>query len=101
MLEVMLHSYSNPESREIYNNGWCEGGGCNPASGGDCLCDNQFTFCLREAASTADVSDCSQGQELATQAFPNSDARDFEGTADLGNGVTNPLLFRGTEWPVS
>ena len=91
VLEVMPHSYSNPESREIaVNRGWCEGGGCDPASSGSCLCDNQFTFCLREAASTAPVDDCSQGQALVTRVFPDNDALDFEGMTDLGNGVTNP-----------
>ena len=97
-MEVMFRSYSNPGSLE--------------SSGSDCdswplcsicKCDNTFRFCLRPYTDShsTDANDCSLGGSLLTGVFYESDNMSFIDVTDLGNAVSNPVLFTGDSWPVS
>ena len=98
-MEVMLRSYSNPGSLES------SGSDCDIpfCPGGDCECDNTFTFCLRPYTDThsTNANDCPLGGSLTTQVFFESDDMSFIDVTDLGNAVPNPVLFMGDSWPVS
>ena len=85
VLEIMVHSYSNPLSTEF---------GALQCESNDC--DNMFTFCLKEDVEGA----CSLEGLHVTATFDNSDDMNFEGVSDLGNGVTNPVTYTGVEYRV-
>lgn len=105
MLEVMLHTYTNPLSLGS-NGNECEGTdgiSCDPNSDLDCRCDNKFVFCLRSSQGSRDANsaECSLGGPLMTRIFFNEDDIDFSDLRFLGDSIENPLVFRGSRWPVS
>ena len=95
--EAQLESYRNP-TRTLSNGNCCDGvaiGVCTDP------CVNIFTFCIQESNAT--------GSNLALPMCPflrrvsgvfQDDDITFD--VDLGNGVSNPLIFnRSGTWPVS
>ena len=98
-LELQLLRYLNPTHR--LQSGRCCDMGQGPR---ECLdhCDNSLHFCL----SPPDSADCSLGQlgigPLYSPDPALSDAVNFStGGAPIADGVQNPLVFTGVEWPVS
>lgn len=94
----MLHSYSNPESRDSDGLA-CEGLFCIF----DCECDNQFTFCLRMSGSARPQDDTPANcavETIQTGEFEDNDSIAF-GTFLRANLVTNPLTYTGQTWLVS
>ena len=96
-LEIMLHAYQNPLhlalDQAFFRHGCCEGDRTLP-----CLpCDNSFQFCLqREPLDEG----CDLGFYESDLVAQNNDDLMFSPGDDIG-GLTNPLLFSGTTWPVS
>lgn len=102
-LEVRAVSYSNPHHRAASGR-CCERFGytmnCAPGHCGYCDCDNRFFFCLRgpEADRGSNIGNCPLGSYSTGEI--EMDVFDFDGSS-LGNGVSNPMLFQGSVWPVS
>lgn len=95
VFEVRLHTYSNPNHRD-------RDGDCESLCFSNCDCDNQFTFCLRHqgGSRSTDTSSCSLGgRSQRTGVFDSNDFIIFN--SNLGNGVSNPLVYTGNSWPVS
>ena len=90
-LEIMVHSFFNPGRLES------NGNRCDIHNN----CDNRFTFCLRPSTESRSTnkSVCTLGQHQ-TGIF-SSDNINFAGLTDLGNSVSNPMVFSGETWPVS
>lgn len=84
-MEVRLHSYSNPNSRE------CDGDDCDLAG----ECDNIFEFCLRAVGSSVCLPNKITTNELSedTLSFSESELSDL--------GISNPLRFPGITTSVS
>lgn len=98
VLEVMVHSYSNPSSQGS------DGEGCDvPCIPETCECDNQFTFCLRPQSGSRDSDQtfCQLGGSQVTSVFSNSDLISFDGIRSIGPAVSNPVVYAGNSWPVS
>ena len=84
-MEVRLHSYSNPLSRE------CDGDDCDIIG----ECDNIFEFCLRAAGSGFCLTNTITTDEISedTLSFSASQLSDL--------GISNPLRFSGITTSVS
>ena len=106
ILEVPVHAYSNPTHAaapmgdEVV---CCDDG--DDVSPLDCSnpCDNRFIFCLREFGRTdidLRTQSCLYGRER-TEQYNNNDSLTFTVGEDFPGGVSNPLVFSGTSWPVS
>ena len=66
-------------------------------------CDNRFIFCLREFGrndSNLSSQSCPYGRN-ATDHYNNNDNLTFTIGEDFPGGVPNPVVFSGTNWPVS
>ena len=84
-VEVRLHSYSNPQSRE------CDGDDCDIIG----ECDNIFEFCLRSAGSGVCLTNTITTNEISEDILSFSVSQ----LSDLG--ITNPLRFSGITTSVS
>ena len=84
-MEVRLHSYSNPQSRE------CDGDDCDDVGG----CDNIFEFCLRAAGSDFCLTDKIITGEIS------EDTLSFSASQLSELGISNPLRFSDITTSVS
>ena len=107
VLEVQVHAYSNPTHARVSPNknepnGVCCDNFALPPSCSD-PCDNRFIFCLREFGrndSNLGSQGCPYGREV-TGHYDNNDDLTFTVGEEFPGGVLNPVIFSGTNWPVS
>ena len=86
-MEVRLHSYSNPQSRD------CDGDTCDPDILG-AECDNIFLFCLRAAGSGSCLN-------MITTDEISEDTLSFSASQLSELGISNPLRFSDITTSVS
>ena len=88
--------YSNPSHRSA------DGGYCDTFLHREC--ENMFKFCLRPYGTGlgSNENNCPLGS------YPSNGHTEFIGddffyfgTSQIANGVPNPMVFTGSEWPVS
>ena len=81
LLEVKIHSYSNPSHTDVYGN-CCDWNGC------DSMCGNTFQICPFNSTSHPNrATDC----PLGLQSFRENDNIE---------GLNRTLVFNGISWPV-
>ena len=90
VLRVHLDSYSN--TLHTKHNGFC----CDSQSICSSDCNNRFEFCLRPFIEN---DGCSLGEFQTTNI--SDDDTSFVVGENLDDNTTNPLVFRGTVWPVN
>ena len=79
LLEVKIHSYSNPSHTDVYGN-CCDWNGC------DSMCDNTFQICPFNSTSHPNrATDC----PLGLQSFRENDNIE---------GLNRTLVFKGISW---
>ncbi len=96
ILKVHVLSYASTTHSKV--DGLC----CDrPNESGMCYqhCDNNFTFCLRPNGLDSSDTSCPMGTYKTGNI--SSDMMEFEDGVDLDEGVPNPLIFTGENWPVS
>ena len=101
-LEIRAHSYSNSPHRDAAG-GCCDKGGrsnCDPWWCFYCQCDNEFVFCLRNSGTAHDSNTGSCPLGTYSTGEVGDDSFNF-GSNSIYSGVSNPMLFQGSVWPVS
>ena len=100
--EVRAISYSNSGHRDAA--GLCcelsRTSSCTPWWCGWCECDNRFNFCLRPSGTAHDdnTGNCPWGSYSTGEV--GDDSFNFD-SSSIANGVSNPMVFTGSVWPVS
>ena len=102
-LQVRAQTYRNQYSKD--SRGYCcesySRSNCVPWwCGSSCRCDNRFNFCLRSYGTRQDnnANNCPLGSRRTSVVYSNNDYFNFP--TRMG-GVTNPMSFTGSSWPVS
>ena len=93
ILEIQVEQYFNLQHTR--NDGFC----CEIADDCEDDCDNRFLFCLQ----THNIPIGSEVCPLGNYSTGNisGDSMVFNVGQDLEEGVPNPLVFTGPQWPVS
>ena len=103
MFEARAHTYRNSGHRDSSGE-CCELAGrtsnCDPFWCPFCECDNRFKFCLRRPGTAHDdnTGNCALG--IHSTGEVGDDSFSF-GSTRIASGVTNPMRFTGSRWPVS
>lgn len=101
-LQVRAHTYRNSVYKDAA--GYCceiyRTYSCNPWWCGSCRCDNRFNFCVRNYGTRQDnnAGNCPLGSMRTGVVYNNNDYFNFP--SRMG-GVSNPMSFTGSSWPVS
>jgi len=101
-LQVRAHTYRNSVYKDAA--GYCceiyRRYSCNPWWCGSCRCDNRFNFCVRNYGTRQDnnAGNCPLGSMRTGVVYNNNDYFNFP--SRMG-GVSNPMSFTGSSWPVS
>ena len=103
MFEARAHTYSNNGHRK--SSGECceivdQTDSCAPSWCPNCDCDNRFKFCLRRYGTAHDdnTGNCALG--IYSTGMVGDDSFSFN-SSHIASGVTNPMRFTGSQWPVS
>ena len=104
-LQVHAHTYRN--TYHLNSDAYCwehyswtnclQSGWCTTTT---CKCDNRFNFCLRNYGTGQDnnAHNCPLGSKRTGLVYSDNDYFNF--SSSMG-GVSNPMSFTGSSWPVS
>ena len=104
-LQVHAHTYRN--TYHLNSDAYCcehyswtnclQSGWCTTTT---CKCDNRFNFCLRNYGTGQDnnANNCPLGSKRTGLVYSDNDYFNF--SSSMG-GVSNPMSFTGSSWPVS
>ena len=99
ILEIRVHRFQNPTG-ERFDGRCCDDNrfdNCSP-------CENMFLFCLRPPFFPNTSNNCPLGSYTTGVVTSGEDPDDLQFPIDgspIDTDVPNPLIFSGTEWPVS
>ena len=104
-LQVHAHTYRN--TYHLISDAYCcehyswtnclQSGWCTTTT---CKCDNRFNFCVRNYGTGQDnnANNCPLGSKRTGLVYSDNDYFNF--SSSMG-GVSNPMSFTGSSWPVS